>query len=61
MQAIYNVVYQIISWFCVGDTAIIPDSPLAYAVPVISLFICIYCTWKLVKFIFKLLKNLLGL
>lgn len=61
MQSIYNVVYQVISWICAGETAIAPDSPLAYAVPMISLFLCVYCTWKLVKFIFKILKNLFGL
>lgn len=58
MQAIYNIIYQIISWICVGETTIDPSSPMAYAVPIISLFICVYCIWKLVKLIFKVLKNL---
>ena len=61
MQAIYNTVYQIISWICVGETAIDPASPLAYAVPIIALFLCVYCTWKLIKLIFKVIKNLFGL
>lgn len=61
MQAIYNTVYQIISWICAGETTIDPASPLAYAIPLIALFICVYCIWKLVKYIFKLLKNLFSL
>lgn len=61
MQAIYNIVYQIISWISVGETTIDPASPMDYAVILISLFMCVYCTWKLVKFIFRVLKNLFGL
>lgn len=61
MQAIYSVIFQICSWFCVGDGEIPPDSPLAYAVPLIALFIVLYACWKFVKLIFVVLKNLFGL
>lgn len=61
MQAIYNIIYQICAWVCIGDGTIPADSPLIYAVSLLSLFICVYCVWKLFKFFFRLIKNLFGL
>lgn len=61
MKEIYNLIYQIISWICVGESTVEPTSPLAYVIPLIALFLCVYCTWKMVKFILRLLKNLFNL